>query len=77
MALFLALAAIQFVVDSNVPSSSFLTPLQQLTLCSYLSLILIGVECMAIWYLTTYHTEKMQLSRHQQAEAHYEAKVGV
>jgi hypothetical protein len=50
VALFLALAAIQFVVDSDVPSSSYVTPLQQLTLASYLSLILVGLECVVIWW---------------------------
>lgn len=50
VALFLALAAIQFVIDSDVPSSSYITPLQQLTLASYLSLILVGVECVIIWW---------------------------
>jgi hypothetical protein len=50
VALFLALAAIQFVVDSDVPSSSYITPLQQLTLASYLSLILVGMECVLIWW---------------------------
>lgn len=50
VALFLALAAIQFVVDSDVPSSSYITPLQQLTLASYLSLILVGLECVIIWW---------------------------
>jgi hypothetical protein len=60
VALFLALAAIQFVVDQDVPASSYITPLQQLTLTSYLSLILVGFECVIIWYLTTYHVEKVK-----------------
>jgi hypothetical protein len=60
VALFLALAAIQFVVDQDVPASSYITPLQQLTLTSYLSLILVGFECVVIWYLTTYHVEKIK-----------------
>jgi hypothetical protein len=60
VALFLALAAIQFVVDQDVPASSYITPLQQITLASYLSLILVGLECVLIWWLTTYHVEKVR-----------------
>jgi hypothetical protein len=75
VALFLALAAIQFVVDANTPSASFLTPLQQLTLASYLCLILIGVECMVIWRLTTYHAEKQHGMEHQLAQKRLDAKV--
>jgi hypothetical protein len=75
VALFLALAAIQFVVDSNTPSASFLTPLQQLTLASYLCLILTGFECMCIWRLTTYHAEKQRMAQHQLAQQRLDAKV--
>ncbi|KAF8059117.1 hypothetical protein HT031_005289 [Scenedesmus sp. PABB004] len=75
VALFLALAAIQFVVDSDVPSSSYIMPLQQLTLASYLSLILVGAECVAIWWVTTYHAEAMRQRRHRAAAASYSAKL--
>ncbi len=53
--LFLALAAIQFVVDQNTPSSSYVTALQQLVLASYVCLILVGIENVVIWYITIYH----------------------
>ena len=76
VALFLALAAIQFVVDSNTPSASFLTPLQQLTLASYICLILIGLESVVIWRLTTYHMEKHRGEQHQLAQQRLDAKVG-
>uniref|UniRef100_A0A383VCS9 Neurotransmitter-gated ion-channel ligand-binding domain-containing protein n=1 Tax=Tetradesmus obliquus TaxID=3088 RepID=A0A383VCS9_TETOB len=75
VALFLALAAIQFVVDSDVPSSSYVTPLQQLTLASYLSLILVGLECVGIWWVTTYHAEKLRRNRHVQAQQQYQEKL--
>ena len=58
MTLFLALAAIQFVVDSGMPSSSYVTSLQQLTLVSYLFLVLVGLENIVIWWLTIYHKDK-------------------
>ena len=56
--LFLALAAIQFVVDSDMPASSYVTSLQQLTLVSYLFLVLVGLENIVIWWLTIYHKDK-------------------
>jgi hypothetical protein len=56
--LFLALAAIQFVIDSGMPSSSYVTALQQLTLVSYLFLVLVGLENIIIWWLTIYHKDK-------------------
>jgi hypothetical protein len=34
--------------------------MQQLTLSNYLSLILVGFECVVIWYLTAYHVEKVK-----------------
>lgn len=58
VALFLALAAIQFVVDGDLPSSSYVTPLAQLTLASYVSLLTVGLLCVLIWWLTTYHAER-------------------
>ena len=42
--LFLALAAIQFVVMGETPASSYTTALQQLVLLSYVCLILVGLE---------------------------------
>ncbi|WIA37302.1 hypothetical protein OEZ86_014240 [Tetradesmus obliquus] len=75
VALFLALAAIQFVVDSNTPSASFLTPLQQLTLASYICLILTGLESVVIWRLTTYHVEKHRGEQHQLAQQRLDAKI--
>jgi hypothetical protein len=49
VALFLALAAIQFVVDNDLPQSSYVTPFQQLTVTSYATLLLVGAECVLIW----------------------------
>lgn len=53
--LFLALAAIQFVVADKMPSSSYTTALQQLVLASYCCIILVGIENLLIWRLTIMH----------------------
>ncbi|GBF94477.1 hypothetical protein Rsub_07011 [Raphidocelis subcapitata] len=55
VALFLALAAIQFVVDTDMPSSSYTTAAQQLTLCSYVTLIMIGAVSVFIWFICNRH----------------------
>jgi len=57
-ALFLALAAIQFVLTDQTPASSYITAMQHLVLCSYLCLLLVGAETVVLWWLSTYHTEK-------------------
>ena len=44
-ALFLALAAIQFVITGDTPASSYITALQQLVLMSYCCLILASLLC--------------------------------
>ena len=57
-ALFLALAAIQFVIMSLTPASSYITALMQLVLMSYICLVLVAAENLLIWYLTIYHKDK-------------------
>lgn len=59
-ALFLALAAIQFVVSDGMPASSYVTAQQQLVLLSYVILILVGLENVLIWFLTIYHKDKQR-----------------
>ena len=59
-ALFLALAAIQFVVQDGVPASSYVTSQQALILLSYVCLIAVGLENVAIWWLTIYHKDKQR-----------------
>ena len=51
MALFLALAAIQFVVAQNMPASSYITALGQLILASYLVLFFAGIESLVAYKL--------------------------
>jgi hypothetical protein len=41
-----------------MPSSSYVTALQQLTLVIYLFLVLVGLENIIIWWLTIYHKDK-------------------
>ncbi len=57
-ALFLALAAIQFVIMSMTPASSYITAMQQLVLMSYVCLVLVALENLVIWFLTTFHKDK-------------------
>lgn len=45
----------QFVVSQDLPNSSYMTALQQLIAAGYVVLILIGVESVLIWWITTYH----------------------
>jgi hypothetical protein len=45
----------QFVVSQDLPNSSYMTALQQLIAAGYVTLILIGVESVFIWWLSTYH----------------------
>lgn len=54
MALFLALAAIQFVVAQNMPASSYITALGQLILASYFVLFFVGVESLFAFKLAVY-----------------------
>jgi len=56
--LFLALAAIQFVITGMTPASSYVTAMQQLVLTSYVTLIVVGLENVLLWWLTNYHKEK-------------------
>ncbi len=58
--LFLALAAIQFVITGMTPASSYVTSMQQLVLTSYICLILVGLENVFLWWLTIYHKSKEQ-----------------
>lgn len=55
VALFLALAAIQIVIDGDLPSSTYLTAMQYVTVASYLVLILIATESLVICYIARYH----------------------
>lgn len=41
-----------------MPSSSYMTSLQMLTLLSYLALVAVGAENILVWYLTIYHRDK-------------------
>ena len=54
MALFLALAAIQFVVSQNLPASSYVTPLGQLIIASYFALFICGIESLLGFNLAVY-----------------------
>ena len=54
MALFLALAAIQFVVAQNLPASSYVTPLGQLIVASYFTLFLAALESLLVFNFAVY-----------------------
>lgn len=45
----------QFVVSQDLPNSSYMTALQQLIAAGYVTLIMIGLESVFIWWLSTYH----------------------
>jgi len=74
-ALFLALAAIQFVLTDQTPASSYVTAMQQLVLTSYVCLLLVGIENVALWWLTTYHKGKERHKRHTEANRAYHEKL--
>lgn len=75
VALFLALAAIQFVIDSASPASSYTTPMQQLTAASYATLLLLGLECLVIWGLTVHHLQKLRSQRHSSARRRVDERL--
>ncbi|KAI8474418.1 MAG: hypothetical protein J3K34DRAFT_456774 [Monoraphidium minutum] len=77
VALFLALAAIQFVIDSDLPSSSYITAMQMLTLASYFSLVLIGLENILIWGLSNYHENRERLRQHKEAGRALERRLSM
>ena len=54
VALFLALAAIQFVVAQNLPASSYVTPLGQLIVASYFTLFLAALESLLVFNFAVY-----------------------
>ena len=54
MALFLALAAIQFVVAQEMPASSYITALGQLIIASYFVLFFVGLESLGAYKLAIY-----------------------
>lgn len=47
---------VQFVVSNDLPKSSYMTALQQLIAAGYVTLILIGLESLLIFWITTYHS---------------------
>ncbi|KAI8468377.1 MAG: hypothetical protein J3K34DRAFT_523004 [Monoraphidium minutum] len=73
--LFLALAAIQFVITGSTPASSYVTALQGLVLASYVTLILVGLENVFLWWLTVYHKNKEQARLHKRAEREYAERL--
>eukprot|EP01026_Neomeris_dumetosa_P037016 TRINITY_DN299_c0_g2_i6.p1 TRINITY_DN299_c0_g2~~TRINITY_DN299_c0_g2_i6.p1 ORF type:complete len:566 (+),score=40.63 TRINITY_DN299_c0_g2_i6:160-1857(+) len=63
--LFLSLTAIQFVINSYLPNSSYVIPIQVHILISYLVLLLWGVESLFVYYIVFCkdHNEKFQARR--------------
>jgi hypothetical protein len=55
LTIFVAQAAIQFVLADDLPSSSYVNALGQMVATGYVLLLLIGVEAVVIWRLTTWH----------------------
>ncbi|GAB4820950.1 hypothetical protein N2152v2_007996 [Parachlorella kessleri] len=58
--LFLALAAVQFVISSDQPSSSYVLPTQQQVVATYCLLALMAVEAIVVYHIETWkeHTER-------------------
>lgn len=69
VALFLALAAIQFVVAANMPASSYITALGHLILASYIILFLVGVESLGVFKLAIYCERKRRYAQDLESPA--------
>lgn len=52
--LFLSLVAIQFVVESELPSSSYVLPTRQLVIVSYLVLLLVCFEALVVYNVASW-----------------------
>ena len=52
--LFLSLVAIQFVVESELPSSSYVLPTRQLVIVSYLVLLLVCFEALVVYNVSSW-----------------------
>ncbi|CAI5493714.1 unnamed protein product [Closterium sp. Naga37s-1] len=51
--LFLALIAVQFVIEEQLPKTSYVTAFGQLVLVSYATIVLVILECLLVFYLTS------------------------
>eukprot|EP00850_Spirogloea_muscicola_P018532 SM000171S03221 [mRNA] locus=s171:26379:30719:- [translate_table: standard] len=61
--LFLALTATQFVVDGQVPKTSYLTAFHKMVLLSYIIIVLIVCECTFVHYITTLDVKRTRLGK--------------
>lgn len=58
MTLFLALAAVQFVVSGSVPTSSYVVPTQQLVLTTYVFLFILALESITVYHIVRRHHKR-------------------
>lgn len=69
--LFLALAAVQFVVTADQPSSSYILPTQQQILCTYSLLLIMAVEAIVVCMIETYKERQQNAEKQRQARQRY------
>ena len=69
MTLFLALVAIQFVVESDLPKASYVIPTRQLVIASYVALSLIAIETMVVYNVFNWHRVGEYFRGHKRALA--------
>ena len=69
MTLFLALVAIQFVVESDLPKASYVIPTRQLVIASYVALALIAIETMVVYNVFNWHRVGEYFRGHKRALA--------
>jgi hypothetical protein len=67
----------QFVVSQDLPNSSYMTALQMMVAAGYVVLILIGIESVLIWWVTTYHQHHQRYQRHKNARSKFESDLEV
>ncbi|KAL4421264.1 hypothetical protein ABPG75_010555 [Micractinium tetrahymenae] len=72
--LFLSLTALQFVLSSDLPSSSTVVPTQQLIIVSYCILALIGVSSIGVFWMVGLHRQQERQRRLKRAQRAFSSR---
>ncbi|KAL4451548.1 hypothetical protein ABPG75_007210 [Micractinium tetrahymenae] len=65
--LFLAMAAIQFVIQEHQPASSYILPTQQLVVATYVLLVLVEIESILVYHVETWKANAEKAARRRRA----------
>lgn len=73
--LFLSLSAIQFVIINIMPPSSYLVPMQQLSLMTYILYAVLVLETIAVCYIAQYKSKVEEKAQFKQAREDLNAGI--